>query len=75
MVILRTRNKITDFLMILAWASPFNFRTRTVNAKLYSRELLFITLVFRELDDWGLKGATIVGSGPWLYNLVARLSR
>ena len=23
MVILRTRNKITDFLMILAWASPF----------------------------------------------------
>ena len=24
MVTLRTRNKITDFLMILAWASPFN---------------------------------------------------
>ena len=24
MVILRTRNKITDFLMILEWASPFN---------------------------------------------------
>ena len=24
MVILRTRNKITDFLMILAWASSFN---------------------------------------------------
>ena len=24
MVIVRTRNKITDFLMILAWASPFN---------------------------------------------------
>ena len=23
MVILRTQNKITDFLMILAWASPF----------------------------------------------------
>ena len=23
MVILRTRNKITDFLMTLAWASPF----------------------------------------------------
>ena len=23
MVILRTRNKITDFFMILAWASPF----------------------------------------------------
>ena len=26
MVILRTRNKITDFLMILAWASPFKRR-------------------------------------------------
>ena len=25
MVILRTRNKITDFLMISAWASPFKF--------------------------------------------------
>ena len=25
MFILRTRNKITDFLMILAWASPFKF--------------------------------------------------
>ena len=24
MVILRTQNKITDFFMILAWASPFN---------------------------------------------------
>ena len=24
MVILKTRNKITDFFMILAWASPFN---------------------------------------------------
>ena len=26
MVILRSQNKITDFLMILAWASPFNMR-------------------------------------------------
>ena len=26
MVILRTRNKITDFWMILAWASPFNIK-------------------------------------------------
>ena len=25
MVILKTRNKITDFLMILAWASPFKY--------------------------------------------------
>ena len=26
MVILRSQNKITDFLMILAWASPFKRR-------------------------------------------------
>ena len=26
MVILRTRNKITDFFMILAWASPFKYK-------------------------------------------------
>ena len=26
MVILRSQNKITDFLMILAWACPFKFR-------------------------------------------------
>ena len=25
MVILRSQNKITDFLIILAWASPFNY--------------------------------------------------
>ena len=25
MVILRSQNKITDFSMILAWASPFNY--------------------------------------------------
>ena len=25
MVILRSKNKITDFLMILAWASPFKY--------------------------------------------------
>ena len=31
MVILRTRNKITDFLMILAWASPFNSTTCCFN--------------------------------------------
>ena len=27
MVILRSLNKITDFFMILAWASPFNKRS------------------------------------------------
>ena len=30
MVILRTRNKITDFLMILAWASPFKWFCNTL---------------------------------------------
>ena len=35
MVILRTRNKITNFLMILAWASPFNnFKIETSENKL-----------------------------------------
>ena len=29
MVILRTRNKITDFLMILAWASPFKYKQKS----------------------------------------------
>ena len=38
MVILRTRNKITDFLMILAWASPFN-----VNRTIIS---LFISVTY-----------------------------
>ena len=29
MVILRSQNKITDFLMILAWDCPFNERTQS----------------------------------------------
>ena len=32
MVILGTRNKITDFFMILAWASPFNSSTASDQA-------------------------------------------
>ena len=36
MVILRTRNKITDFFMILAWASPFNLLTSTSTPTLKS---------------------------------------
>ena len=31
MVILRSQNKITDFFMILAWASPFNVLINHVN--------------------------------------------
>ena len=33
MVILRTRNKITDFLMILAWASPFKYQPKCVQPR------------------------------------------
>ena len=44
MVILRTRNKITDFLMILAWASPFKQNPNIPEnfVKLY--------IVFQKLD-------------------------
>ena len=45
MVILRTRNKITDFFMILAWASPFK------------SQLLGMKFVFKHQDlrMFGLK--------------------
>ena len=36
MVILKTRNKITDFLMILAWASPFNEARKNTLKKVVS---------------------------------------
>ena len=36
MVILRTRNKITDFLMILAWASPFNLTSSQYRGYFYN---------------------------------------
>ena len=32
---IRTRNKITDFFMILAWASPFNSRLNVFNQLFY----------------------------------------
>ena len=35
MVILRTQNKITGFLMILAWASPFNSRVKPYAVNYY----------------------------------------
>ena len=41
MVILRTQNKITDFLMILAWASPFKvckaFLSRICHAVVFTQ--------------------------------------
>ena len=36
MVILKSQNKITDFLMILAWASPFNNRIMKCRRSFYS---------------------------------------
>ena len=35
MVILRSQNKITDFLMILAWASPFNIHINSLYIYIY----------------------------------------
>ena len=46
MVILRTRNKITDFLMILAWASPFKLfwlRLRNVGKKVNAPKTIMPT--------------------------------
>ena len=50
MVILRTRNKITDFFIILAWASPFNL-SNTLNHWLvtYDFESLY-TNIHRSLS-------------------------
>ena len=54
MVILGTRNKITDFLMILAWASPFKFDTffKSVSAekcvRLKARTLFFERVLYFE---------------------------
>ena len=45
MVILRTRNKITDFLMILAWASPFKI-SRTYTKLLLKRYITQLCSVF-----------------------------
>ena len=57
MVILRTRNKITDFLMILAWASPFKNMLNNCTLSLfviggcdiytYFCLLIFVTFIFQ----------------------------
>ena len=49
MVILRTRNKITDFLMILAWASPFKLKLQGncynySNVEVFSLKHTFFTI-------------------------------
>ena len=47
MVILRTRNKITDFFMILAWASPFKYTTgfKRQSPFYFDRQLDYITRI------------------------------
>ena len=47
MVILRTRNKITDFFNILAWASPFNKNTGVLlSCGLFARTLCFLAACY-----------------------------
>ena len=49
MVILRTQNKITDFLMILAWASPFKiFQIKQILE--FCAMIFFYLLLERFLD-------------------------
>ena len=51
MVILKTLNKITDFLMILAWASPFN-RSPIVTAR-YATSTAHSLLCIHKADEYG----------------------
>ena len=57
MVILRTRNKITDFLMILAWASAFNrlcnytFQLQEVVSRRRDSQLQGSEIVDRMVDE------------------------
>ena len=45
MVIIRTRNKITDFVMILAWASPFNECIQALYIDITSSTIVIIILI------------------------------
>ena len=58
MVILRTRNKITDFLMILAWASPFNLFHLGIIEMLYtlSEVGLYDQYLLWKIDQYVLRG-------------------
>ena len=61
MVILRTRNKITDFLMILAWASPFN-KLIVTNAERKRNMYCYDNIndrVFKQTDSFDDKLQTI----------------
>ena len=57
MVILRTRNKITDFFMMLAWASPFNIETAS--------GICFMFLVFVHELNWISIHFNIPASTRW----------
>ena len=50
MVILRTRNKITDFLMISAWASPFNSFTCKLTIHKYIGSLKLVMFSVRMIS-------------------------
>ena len=52
MVILRTRNKITDFFMILAWASPFNVFQITSTACYINMKWIGFYATSRWWDEW-----------------------
>ena len=75
MVILRSRNKITDFLMILAWASPFNFYVSIMSAlsRLYANvgrsntldQSVFIIFIFHfYLSPMAMSGTKASGGPP-----------
>ena len=49
MVILRSQNKITDFLIILAWASPFNGYGPVSHIELYIIGITVIDYIYISL--------------------------
>ena len=70
MVILRTRNKITDFFMILAWASPFKIplmikvwtmRIFLIGPRYATKLVIFI--------HWEVGIAAAIHSSTSLYNV------
>ena len=62
MVILRTRNKITDFLMILAWASPFN-----IEHFLKSLKLTWLRRTIRESLSWQIALHQVIKKRPFIW--------
>ena len=59
MVILRTRNKITDFFMILAWASPFKG----------GRQIVKSVFIFSPMLDTNVINLCQIAHKLWLLSL------